>query len=152
MSLKIISLSGNSKNNEQFIVVAENLKIKIGDHPNDSKQNAPSPIEFLLAGYAGCINAIGTLVASELNLNLKALEVVVKGEINIAKFLGKPTLDRAGFKSIHVVIKPDIEATPDELKNWLAILENRCPVGDNLKNETPISINLIAKLENHIVQ
>ena len=152
MSTKIVNLSGSSKNNEQFVVGFENYEVKIGSNSNDSKQNAPSPIEYILAGYAGCINAVGTLVASELNLNLKSLQVDIKGEINVDKFLGKSTTERAGFNSIEVFINPDIEASPDELKNWLAILENRCPVGDNLKYETPVSLNLVSKLENQVIQ
>ena len=152
MSTKIVNISGSSKNNEQFVVEIENYEIKIGANSNDSKQNAPSPIEYILAGYAGCMNAVGTLVASELKLNLKSLQVDIKGEINIDKFLGKSTTERAGFNSIEVFINPDIEATPDELKNWLTLLENRCPVGDNLKHETPVSLNLVAKFENQAVQ
>ena len=151
MSTKIVTISGSSKNNEQFVVNANNYEIKIGANSNDSKQNAPSPIEYILAGYAACINAVGTLVASELNLNLKSLQVDVKGEINVDKFLGKPTTERAGFNSIEILINPDIEATETELKNWLAVLETRCPVGDNLKNETPVYVSLAAKFEKEAV-
>ena len=152
MSTKIVTISGSSKNNEQFVVNANNYEIKIGVNSNDSKQNAPSPIEYILAGYAGCINAVGTLVASELNLNLKSLQVEIKCEINVDKFLGKLTTERAGFNSIEVVINHDIDASEAEIKNWLTILESRCPVGDNLKNETPIYLNLAPKFENETVQ
>ena len=113
--------------------------------------NAPSPIEYILAGYAGCINAVGTLVASELNLDLKSLQVDVKGEINVDKFLGKPTLERAGFKKIEVFINADSDASPEEIQNWLTVLESRCPVGDNLKHETPVFLNLVSKFENQAV-
>ena len=65
MSTKIVNVSGSSKVNEQFIVNAENFEIKIGANSNYPTLNAPSPIEYILAGYAGCINAVGTLVASE---------------------------------------------------------------------------------------
>ena len=152
MSTKIVNISGSSNNNEQFVVNADNYEIKIGANSKDSKQNAPSPIEYILAGYAGCINAVGTLVASELNLNLKSLQVEIKGEINVDKFLGKSTTERAGFNSIEVVINHDIDASEAEIKNWLTILESRCPVGDNLKNETPVYLNLVSKFENETVQ
>lgn len=147
MSTKIVNISGSSNNNEQFIVNADNYEIKIGANSNDSKLNAPSPIEYILAGYAGCINAVGTLVAKELDLNIKSIQVDIKGEINVDKFLGNPTSDRAGFNSIEVFINPESNATDDELSNWLKILESRCPVGDNLKNETPVQLNLVAKFE-----
>ncbi len=151
MSTKIVNLSGSSKNKEQFVVNANHYEIKIGANSNNSNLNAPSPIEYILAGYAGCIHAVGTLIASELNLNLKSLQVDVKGEINVDKFLGKSTTERAGFNSIEVVINPEIDASEEEIQNWLTILETRCPVGDNLKNETPIRLNLVQKLESEAV-
>ena len=151
MSTKIVNVSGSSKVNEQFIVNADNYEIKIGANANNPTLNAPSPIEYILAGYAGCINAVGTLVASELNLDLKSLKVAVKGEINVDKFLGKPTLERAGFNKIEVFINADSDASPEEIQNWLTVLESRCPVGDNLKHETPVFLNLVSKFENQAV-
>ena len=147
MSTKIVNVSGSSNYNEQFIVNADNYEIKIGANSIDPNLNAPSPIEYILAGYAGCINAVGTLVASELNLDLKSLKVDVKGEIKVDKFLGKSTLERAGFNKIGVFINADSDASPEEIQNWLTVLESRCPVGDNLKNETPVFLNLVEKLE-----
>ena len=147
MSTKIVNVSGSSNYNEQFIVNADNYEIKIGANSNNPNLNAPSPIEYILAGYAGCINAVGTLVASELNLKLKSLKVDVKGEINVDKFLGKSILERAGFNKIEVFINADSDASPEEIRNWLTVLESRCPVGDNLKNETPVFLNLVEKLE-----
>ena len=151
MSTKIVNVSGSSNYNEQFIVNADNYEIKIGANANNPTLNAPSPIEYILAGYAGCINAVGTLVASELNLDLKSLQVDVKGEINVDKFLGKPTLERAGFNKIEVFINADSDASPEEIQNWLTVLESRCPVGDNLKHETPVFLNLVSKFENQAV-
>ena len=151
MSTKIVNVSGSSNYNEQFIVNADNYEIKIGANPNHPNLNAPSPIEYILAGYAGCINAVGTLVASELNLDLKSLKVDVKGEIKVDKFLGKSTLERAGFNKIEVFINADSDASPEEIQNWLTVLESRCPVGDNLKHETPVFLNLVSKFENQAV-
>ena len=151
MSTKTITVSGGSNYNEQFIVNADNYEIKIGANANHPNLNAPSPIEYILAGYAGCINAVGTLVASELNLDLKSLKIAIKGEINVDKFLGKPTLERAGFNKIEVFINADSDASPKEIQNWLTVLESRCPVGDNLKYETPVFLNLVEKLETQAV-
>lgn len=151
MSTKIVNLSGSQKNNQQFVVGDGNYEIKIGANSNNPALNAPSAIEYLLAGYAGCINAIGTLVASELNLNLKSLQVDIKGEINVDKFLGKSTTERAGFNSIEVFINPETDASPEEIKNWLSILEGRCPVGDNLKYETPVFLNLVQNVAREAV-
>ena len=147
MSVKTVNITGSSKNNEQFVVNIDNYEIKIGANSKNSSLNAPSPIAYILAGYAGCINAIGTLVAKELNLELKSLNVEIKGEINTDKFLGKPTSERAGFSKIEIFLSADINGNSDDIKNWINSLESRCPVDDNLKNETPIILNLVQKLE-----
>lgn len=143
MSTKIVNITGYSKSNEQFVIKAENHEVRISKNQNDPELDAPSPIEYILAGYAGCINAVGTLVAKELNLNLKSLQVAISGEINVDKFLGKPTPERAGFSSISVAVKPEFEATIEDVEIWLTVLESRCPVGDNLINQTPVKVRLV---------
>ena len=147
MSTKIVNITGYARNNEQFVVKAENFDVRISKNQNHPELDAPSPIEYILAGYAGCIHAVGTLVAKELNLDLKSLKIEISGEINVDKFLGNPTADRAGFKSIEVLVKPTAEATTEELQNWLKIVESRCPVYDNLINPTPIQVSLVNEFE-----
>lgn len=147
MSTKIVNIKGYSKNQEQFVIKTENHEVRIGTNQKHPELDAPSPIEYILAGYAGCINAVGTLVAKELNLNLKSLQVEITGEIDVDKYLGKPTSERAGFKTIDVVVKPNAEATTEELQNWLSIVESRCPVYDNLINPTPIQVSLVHEFE-----
>ena len=147
MSTKIVNITGYARNNEQFVVKAENFDVRISKNQNHPELDAPSPIEYILAGYAGCIHAVGILVAKELNLDLKSLKIEISGEINVDKFLGNPTADRAGFKSIEVLVKPTAEATSEELQNWLKIVESRCPVYDNLINPTPIQVSLVNEFE-----
>ena len=147
MSTKIVNITGYARNNEQFVVKAENFDVRISKNQNHPELDAPSPIEYILAGYAGCIHAVGILVAKELNLDLKSLKIEISGEINVDKFLGNPTADRAGFKSIEVLVKPTAEATTVELQNWLKIVESRCPVYDNLINPTPIQVSLVNEFE-----
>lgn len=147
MSTKIVNITGQSRNNEQFVVKTESFDVRISKNQNHPELDAPSPIEYILAGYAGCINAVGTLVAKELNLNLKSLQVEISGEINVDKFLGNPTSERAGFKAITVLVKPIADATTEELQNWLKIVESRCPVYDNLINPTPIQVSLVNEFE-----
>ena len=147
MSTKIVNITGYARNNEQFVVKAENFDVRISKNQNHPELDGPSPIQYILAGYAGCIHAVGTLVAKELNLDLKSLKIEISGEINVDKFLGNPTADRAGFKSIEVLVKPTAEATTEELQNWLKIVENRCPVYDNLINPTPIQVSLVNEFE-----
>ena len=147
MSIKTVNVVGSAKSNEQFIVKTQNSNIRIGDNPNQSELNAPSPIEYILSGLAGCIHAVGTLVAKELNIDLKSLQVKISGDLNVDRFLGNPTSDRAGYQSIEVIIKPVADVSDETLQNWLDIVESRCPVSDNLLNPTPVKLKLVTALE-----
>ena len=146
MNTKIVNIEGHAKNNEQFVVKAANYDIRIGTNNQQPQLDAPSPIEYVLAGYAGCINAVGSLVANELKLDLKSLQVAISATLDIDKYQGKPTAARAGFNAIQVIVKPEANATITELNNWLKIVESRCPVYDNLYNATPI-VSWVSELE-----
>ena len=147
MSTKTVTIYGRSKRDEQFLIKTESHDIRISKNKNHADLNAPSPIEYLLAGYAGCINAVGTLVAKELKIDFRTLQVDVSGEIDVDKFYGRETTARAGFSRIKVVIKLEADIKRKQLENWLEIVESRCPVYDNLINPTPIEVELVNSYE-----
>ncbi|MGC4040033.1 MAG: OsmC family protein [Flavobacterium sp.] len=143
MSTKIVSVLGYGKEEDQFIVKAQHLDIRISKNPKSPEHEGPSPLEYILAGYAGCINAVGKLVAKEQGIVLKSLQVEITGTLSLDKYQGKISYERAGFGSIEVVVKPTSDATLEQLKQWLIAVENRCPVQDNLINRTPVSVTLL---------
>lgn len=147
MSLVTIKVSGNSNPNEQFVVKAGNFNIAIGENPNNSELNAPCPVEYILAGFAGCLNIVGGIVAKELNIKIKSLQIEISGTLEVDKYLGATTDERAGFQAIEVRVKPTSDEPKDILQKWIDIVKSRCPVQDNLFNHTPISLNLVCELQ-----
>lgn len=147
MSTKIVNILGFAKDDNQFVVKAQNFDIRISKNDHFPEHEGPSPLEYILAGYAGCINAVGKLVAKEQGINLKSLQVEVSGTLSLDKYQGKISNERAGFSSIEVIVKPTSEATLEELKSWLFEVENRCPVQDNLINPTPVSVVLLKEFQ-----
>ena len=103
----------------------------------------PNPVEILLLAQAGCILMVGRVVAMEMGIDLKSFKVEVSGNLNPAKFMGKETQDRAGFKSIEIKVYVESDADRETLQKWLETVEERCPVKDNLVNETPIKTVLM---------
>jgi len=111
------------------------------DEPRGTNEGA-SPVEYLLASLAGCLNAMGHMVAREMNINLRGIEIQLKGKLNPDKSSGKETSDRAGYKEISVEISPDTDADRETLDKWLETVESRCPVSDTLNKPTPVQIKL----------
>lgn len=147
MSTKIVNVLGYADGNDQFVVKARNLNIRISKNPKTPELEAPSPIEYVLAGFAGCVNAVGKLAAKEIGIDLKSLQVEISAALDTDKYNGIATNIRAGFEHINVVVKPTTDATPEQLQQWLEQVEYRCPVQDNLAHSTPVHITLVTETE-----
>lgn len=147
MSIKTVNVLGYAKENNQFVVKAQNFDIRISRNEKFPELEGPSPLEYILAGYAGCINAVGKIVAKEQGIVLKSLQVELSAKLSLDKYQGKISNERAGFSSVEVIVKPTSEASLEQLKNWLIEVEKRCPVQDNLVNPTPVSVSLFKEYE-----
>ncbi len=139
---KTISVLGYARETNQFVVKAQNFDVRISKNEQHPELEGPSPLEYVLAGYAGCINAVGKLVAKEQGIVLKALQVEISATLNLDKHQGKAGNETAGFKSVEVVIKPTSSAPLEELRKWLVAVEDRCHIQNNLKYHTPVSVVL----------
>ena len=101
-----------------------------------------NPVEYILAGLAGCLNVVGHIVAKELGFTIDKLKIEVVGNINPDRLFGASDNERAGFKKIDLKLIPETDAPIDILVKWLKIVQDRCPVKDNLMNITPIGISV----------
>ena len=137
------SVKGESTSATQFIASTRQFDLLV-DEPEGlgGTDEGANPVEFILAGFAGCINVIGHLVAKELGIIIRKLNVEVTGELNPERFFGSSFRERAGFKSIKLNLVPDTDADLATLAIWLERIEERCPVKDNLQNNTPVNIGL----------
>ena len=67
----------------------------------------------------------------------------MEGDLDPAKFAGKEGRPNVQDTSrIRVVLMPDTDADSDTLDKWLEVVEQRCPVSDNLANQTPVLISV----------
>jgi uncharacterized OsmC-like protein len=114
------------------------------DEPNElgGQDLAANPVEYLLAGYAGCLNVVINLVAKELGVKLYDFKININGNIDAAKFLGHSDDGRAGFQSLDVNIDFVTNATQESVNFLLKNVKQRCPINDNLSNKTPIHYHI----------
>jgi uncharacterized OsmC-like protein len=140
-----IKFRANAYNENPTKTIVEIGKHRIVvDEPKNlgGTDEGPTPVDFLLAGLAGCINVVGHIVAKELGFKLNGISVELEGDLNPARFLGKSKEQRAGYKDIRVKIKPDTDIDKATLEKWLEIIEDRCPVSDTFVNPTPVEMTL----------
>ncbi len=103
----------------------------------------PSPVQVLLMSLAGCLNVTGHEVARQRGMKLNGLKIDIKGSMNPCNFMGCSFDERAGFQHINVSVAADFEnASKEEIDSWLLETESRCPVTDNIKYSTKISVKV----------
>jgi len=143
MSDLTFKIKAESASAAKTIVKVRNFEI-IVDEPESlgGSDEAPNPVEYVLASFAGCLNVMGHLIAKEMGFELRSLKIDISGNLNPAKLFGQSEVERAGFKSITVKINPECDANGETLEKWLHAVENRCPVSDNLQYKTPIEVKL----------
>lgn len=102
----------------------------------------PNPAEYIIGAYAGCLNVVGHMIAEEMGFQLDSLKIHVEGSLDTAGFLGQNPSVRPGYQEIRVRMDATTSALPDVIEKWLEAVSKRCPVGDILKNPTPITTTL----------
>jgi uncharacterized OsmC-like protein len=141
----------HSENPTKTVVKARGFEI-ILDEPESlgGTNQGANPVEFILAAFCGCINVMGHVIAKEMEFELRSIKIKMCGNLNPQRLFGSSFEERAGYKGIDVSIEPDCDAPIEVLEEWLAKIEDRCPVSDNLSNKTPI--NLLLKGKFHSVE
>lgn len=116
------------------------------DHPEQlvAKDMAPTPVEFLLHALAACITAgIGNIAAAR-GIELRRVESVVRGDIDLVGLLGIDLSVRNGYQAIEMEVTIDGDASDEELR---AIVERsiaRSAVYDMLTNGTAVKVGVAA--------
>jgi uncharacterized OsmC-like protein len=101
-----------------------------------------NPVEYFLGSILGCLNSTATMVARDMDIDVEDLEVRVEGRVNYATYRGEATDDRAGLQGVEVTMSVAADADAAELREWLAAVEDRCPVTDNVENQTRVDLDL----------
>jgi uncharacterized OsmC-like protein len=139
----IFTVSGTSESPARTRVAARNFVLIVDEPPAlGGTDLGPNPVEYVLAAFVGCLNVVAHLVAKELGFKIQNLEIEAGGPLNPARLLNLPTSDRAGFKQIDVSLRVKADADAPTLARWLAIVESRCPVADNLGKATPVHLRI----------
>jgi uncharacterized OsmC-like protein len=114
------------------------------DHPEvfASEDNAPTPVEIVLAGLAGCLTAGVASVAQNRGIQLHSVEATIEGDMDIAGILGIDSDVRNGFGAIRVHYNIDADASEEDIKALVAQSQKRSAVFDIITNPTNVFVSV----------
>ncbi|MBK0398541.1 OsmC family protein [Limibaculum sp. M0105] len=114
------------------------------DHPTvfAAEDKAPTPVEIVLSGLAGCLSAGVAAVAQRRGIQLRSVRATVEGDMDIAGILGIDPDVRNGFSAIRVTFHVDADATDDEIRAVIAQSQKRSAVFDIVTNPTNVEVSV----------
>ncbi|WP_418282670.1 OsmC family protein [Halorubrum sp. DTA98] len=101
-----------------------------------------NPVEYFLGAVLGCLNSTGTMVARDMDLSIDGLNVSIEGDVDYARYRGEQSDARPGFQGLSATISVETDADEAAVEEWLAAVKERCPVTDNVENETPLDLTV----------
>jgi uncharacterized OsmC-like protein len=114
------------------------------DHPEifASEDKAPTPVEIVLAGLAGCLTAGIAAVAQNRNIQLRSVMATLEAGMDIQGILGIDGDVRNGFDGVKVTYSIDADASREEIEALVAQSQKRSAVYDILTNPTDVSVRV----------
>jgi uncharacterized OsmC-like protein len=100
---------------------------------------APNPVEQLLAALGNCLAVGYALNASVAGITIRALRIVVDGDLDLHPLLGLAD-GHPGFSAIRVAVHLDTDAGEDAVAELHAKVAATSPVGQTLSQAIPVEI------------
>ncbi len=106
------------------------------------RDQAPTPVEFLLHALATCITAgIGNIAAAR-GVTLYEVESTVEGDIDLRGILGISDKVRNGYQQLRLTFRIKGDAPPEKLAEIVEQSRARSAVFDVLTNGVPVKITV----------
>lgn len=114
------------------------------DHPAAfaAPDAAPTPVELVLAGLAGCLTGGIASVAENRGIKLHSVKATVEGDMHLHGIMGVDANVRNGFSAIRVKYDIEADANLDDLKAVVAQSQKRSAVFDMLVNPSNVFVTV----------
>jgi len=123
---------------KEFVHDADHPKVLVG------RDQAPTPVEFLLHALAGCLTAgIGNIAAAR-GVTLHEVESRIEGDIDLRGILGLSDEVRNGYEQLRVSFTIKGDAPPAVLEKIVDQSRKRSAVYDVLTKGVPVTVSVNA--------
>jgi len=102
----------------------------------------PKPSEFLLAALAACQEVTWRLYAESMGIEIRGIEVELRGVQDLRGFMGLDKATPAGFLRIEGEVRIDSVASRERLAELQRTVDAHCPVLDDLTRAVPVTLRL----------
>jgi uncharacterized OsmC-like protein len=101
-----------------------------------------NPVEYLLAGLAGCVTTSLVAHASARGIRIDSIESTLEGDIDLRGLLQIDKSVNPGYQGINIKFKIKSDASKETLQELVDLAKNASPVANTVSKSTPINISL----------
>ncbi|MBW7473854.1 OsmC family protein [Paenibacillus oenotherae] len=99
----------------------------------------PNPVEALLGALGACQSIVARVYADRFNIRLDDFRVEVEGDLDLDGFFKKSDV-RPGYSDIRYTFHIKTDAPKERVEEFIAFLEQTCPVGDTIENKVNLQL------------
>ena len=107
---------------------------------NDKGAN---PVEYLLAGLAGCITTSLVAHAAARGIKIDSIESTLEGDIDLLGFLQLDKNVNPGYQGINISFKIKSDASEETLQELIELAKKASPVANTISRPTPVNVKLV---------
>ena len=122
----------DSTRNQLHVLDADEPEILLG------KDTAANPVEILLHSLASCVTSSIVYHAAANDVEIKAIDSQLEGDIDIRGFLGLSDDVRKGYKSIKLMMRVKTKADPEQIGEFAGF----SPVYDVISKSVPVELTI----------
>ena len=102
-----------------------------------------NPVEYLLAGLAGCITTSFVAYAAARDIKIDSIESTLEGDIDLQGLLQLDENVNPGYQGINISFKIESDASEETLQELIELAKRVSPVANTVSRPTPINVNLV---------
>ncbi len=100
---------------------------------------APNPVELVLAALGTCQEIVYSAYAEVLGFKLDAVNIDVKGNLDLNGLFGTVEKTVPGFEEIEYETEIISNESEENIRQLITLVESHCPVLDTLTRPIPVS-------------
>ena len=85
-------------------------------------------MQYFIASLAGCQNEQAQVVADELTLNIKQINIEVEIDLDLSGFMGTSNNSNGSYKNVRLNAIVLGEASDEQVKSMGRKVDSRCPI------------------------
>ncbi len=105
------------------------------------KDQGANPVEYLLAGLAGCVTTSLVAHAAARGVKIDSIESTLEGDIDLHGLLQLDDTN-PGYQGINISFKIESDASEETLQELIELAKKSSPVANTVSRPTPVNVRL----------